>query len=431
MEERRPIICGALGRVVDTGKPIKRGEKVDRCRKSGFPSGLLAAVFLSALLLVVQADPSAAQLATITFPDTAVGSSATVKCPTTTVSLCFGMNCSGSGTVQSVTGPSAPFSINKFNLLSSAEFFAGNCEAHPVSLPVTVGAGQILAYQATFSPATTGTFNGTLTFTTSGGPATVNVTGKGLAGSGGGTGQAVISLEVNRDVVVPGNLLAISYQAVPGTLKGNVDVYVVLLLANDRLLFFSPAGASETPVPFARNIAVAEARTSLFSGVLVDVPFGTYTLGMALAYTGTSSFASNTSSATFTVAPLSKEQTAVLQARGNPEFLVVNWLPEEAKKQESWFYYSSSPTTYQFQNGALTSQSVVSGPTPRPVAKVDPSLFSPQTTLDTLNAALGSPASVVPTDPEALPGYETVTYSFGLEVTLRNGRLTSARSVTE
>jgi hypothetical protein len=152
---------------------------------------------------------------------------------------------------------------------------------------------------------------------------------------------------------------------------------------------------------------------------------------MALFYPGTWSLASNISTATFTFAPLSKEQTAVLQARGNPEFLVVNWLPEQGQKQESWFYYSDSPTIYEFQNGALTSQSAVSGPTPKPVAKVDPGLFTPQTTLDTLTAALGSPVSVVSTDPEVLPGYETVTYAFGLEVTLRNGRLTSARSVTE
>jgi len=71
--------------------------------------------------------------------------------------------------VQSVSGPGAPFSVNKFNLLSSAEFFAGNCEAHPVNLPVTVGAGQILAYQATFSPTAGGPFNGVATFNTSGG----------------------------------------------------------------------------------------------------------------------------------------------------------------------------------------------------------------------------------------------------------------------
>ncbi len=360
-----------------------------RFRQSVFPRGLLAAGFLSALLLLIYADPSAAQFATITFPDTVVGSSSTVKCPTTSVGLCFGSNCSASGTVQSVTGPSAPFSIGKLNLLTNSQFFGGACEAQPVSLPVTVGAGQILAYQATFSPPTTETFNGTLTFTTPGGPATVNLTGKGLPGSGQGTGQAAISLEVNRDVVVPGNLLDISYQAVPGTLKGNVDVYVALVLGNDKVLFISPAGWSDTPAPFARNLAVAEARTSLFSLVLVDVPFGTYTFGMGLTYTGTLSLASNISIAAFTFAPLSKEQTAVLQARGNPEFLVVNWLPEQGQKQESWFYYADSPTTYQFENGALTSQSAVSGPKPKPVGQVEPGLFTPQTTLATLNAALG------------------------------------------
>ena len=73
------------------------------------------------------------------------------------MSLCFGSNCSASGTVQSVSGPGAPFSIAKLNLLTSNQFFGGACEANPVSLPVTVGAGQILAFQATFSPTAPGT----------------------------------------------------------------------------------------------------------------------------------------------------------------------------------------------------------------------------------------------------------------------------------
>jgi hypothetical protein len=394
---------------------------------------LCAAAVLATLVLAIAVAPSHAQLATIEFPDTVVGSSSTVKCPTTTATLCFGIEppCSGSGTVQGVTGPSAPFSVGKFNLLSNAEFFGGLCEAHPVTLPVTVGPGQILAYQAVFAPTAEGPFNGTLTFTTPGGPATVNLTGQGLPGSGEGTGQAVINLEANPDVAVPGNFLDISYESVPGTLKGNVDVHVVLVLGNDQFLFFSPAGASETPVPFAANVAVAEARTSLINEVFVDVPFGTYTLAMVLTHTGTSSFASNVSTASFTVAPLSKEQTAVLQARGNPEFLVVSWLAEEARKNESWFYYSGNPTIYKFRNGDLISQTPLSGPTPKPVAKVDPSLFTPQTTLHTLTQVLGPPVSVIPTDPEILPGYETVTYTFGLEVILRDGRLFSVRSVTE
>jgi hypothetical protein len=45
---------------------------------------------LTSILLLLGADPSSGQFATINFPDTVVGSSSTVKCPTTSVSLCFG-----------------------------------------------------------------------------------------------------------------------------------------------------------------------------------------------------------------------------------------------------------------------------------------------------------------------------------------------------
>ena len=389
----------------------------------------LAAVTTAALVLLA-VPPVDAQLATITFPDTPVGATSTVKCPTTTVSICFGSNCAGSNSVQSVSGPGAPFSVGKFNLLSNSEFFAGQCEAHPVTLPVAVGPGQILAYQATFAPTSAGTSNGSLTFNTASGPATVNLTGTAGAGPSGGAGQGVISLEASPEVVVPGHVLDVGYQSAPGTVGGKVDTYVALVLGSDQYLFFTPAGTSSTPVPLAANGAAIDGRTSLFSGPLVDAAFGTYTLGIAWVHAATASLASNISLASFTVAALSTEQTAVLQARGNPEFLVVNWSSEQARKTESWFYYSGTPTVYRFENGALTSQSALSGPVPAPVAKVDPSLFTPLTTLETLKP-LGPPASVVPTDPEILPGYETVTYPFGLEVTLRDGRFVSARSVTQ
>src|SRR5688572_953841 len=155
---------------------------------------LTAAGVLGLLVLAVQVDPSRAQFATITFPDTTVGATATIKCPNVAVSICFGDNCSAPGTVQSVSGPAAPFSVGKFSVLSNAEFFGGSCEAHPVSLPATLAAGQILAYQATFAPTAAGTFNSTLTLNTPGGPATVNLTGKGTASGTSAPGLGLVTI---------------------------------------------------------------------------------------------------------------------------------------------------------------------------------------------------------------------------------------------
>ena len=53
---------------------------------------LVAAGSLGWLLVGLPLGPSHAQLATVTFPDTVVGQTSTVKCPTTNVSLCFSTN---------------------------------------------------------------------------------------------------------------------------------------------------------------------------------------------------------------------------------------------------------------------------------------------------------------------------------------------------
>jgi hypothetical protein len=373
-----------------------------------------------------------AQLATITFPDTVVGSSSTVKCPTTSVSLCFGTNCSASGTVQSVSGPTPPFAISKFNLLTTTQFFAGSCEANPVSLPVTVGANQILAYQASFAPSAAGPFAGTLTFSTPGGPATVNLTGKGLPAPTPRTDTGAIAIQFNSDSYVPWSFLDVSYTTSPGTLQGNVDIYFAASLPTGQLLFLTSSGGF-TPAfePFRRNVTIGDETATLFSlSFPIDLQFGTYTCFMALVYAGTDAtdsrnWASAVSSATITYTTLSPVQQSIIQSRGgNPDFLVVLSLAEQLQKHETWVYLSGNPTTYSFLNGDLQSQSPASGSSGGATPKVDPSLFSPQTTLGQLTAVFGPPTSVGPL--EGTPEFEAVSYSVGLDVVFRNGRLSSA-----
>ena len=388
-------------------------------------AGVLATVVLFC------ATPSAAQLPTITFPDTAVGAAATVKCPTTSVSLCFGSSCSASGTVQSVSGPSAPFSIGKFNLLSNAEFFAGNCEAHPVTLPVTVGPGQILAYQATFAPTSAGSASGTATFSTSGGTATVPLSGNGIPAR---TDKGAIVPQINSTFYVPGNFLNVTYQTRRGTLQGAVDLYFVVVLPNGSMMFLKPDGTLVTGyVAFRTNVTVTDGTTGLASFPFpATAPFGTYTFAMALVYAGkdptnSSNWASAVSTVTFTFTALSPTQQSIVQSRGNPDLLAVTWVDEQSEKLETWIYLSGPPTLYRFGNGMLISQgpaSVSTGGTP---PKVDPALFTPQTTLQQLRASFGNPTSISPL--AGAPELQAVSYAFGLTVVLRNGQLSSASTL--
>jgi hypothetical protein len=332
--------------------------------------------------------------------------------------------------VQSVSGPSPPFSIGKFNLLTNSQFFGGNCEANPVSLPVTVGATQILAYQATFSPSAEGLFAGTLTFSTPGGPATVNLTGKGLPAPTQQTGRGLIEILFNSDDYVPGSFLDLRYRTQPGTLQGPVDLYFAVVVPTGELLFLTEAGAFTTAFEsFRRNVTIADETPTLFSLFFpIDFQFGTYTCFMAMVYAGadatnSSNWASPVSQATISYGPLSPVQRAILEERGNPDFLAVTWMPELLQLRESWLYLSGGPIRFVFLNGEAESVTAVSDPPAGPGPKLDPNLFTPQTTLDRLVAAFGPPTSVVPV--EGAPEFQVVSYAVGLDVVLRDGRLSS------
>jgi hypothetical protein len=400
---------------------------------TGVSRALSVAVTVAAILLGL-ADPGFAQLATITFPDTAVGSTSTVKCPDTSVSICFGSNCSGSNTVTSVTGPNPPFEVEKFNLLSLGEFFAGNCEAHPVTLPVTVGPNQVLAYQATFAPTAAGTFNGSVTFNTPGSSSTANLTGKGTGSSASGTGRALIALEINGETFVPGSALDLAYRTKPQTLQGPADVYVIVKLADGTLLFANESGAL-TPAlaPLLRNVTIVDERVSLAVTPLpVQMPFGTYTFYLALGYAGTTpnpanpaTLASNIAEATMIYGPLSADQQAVIQQRGRPDILSSFWIDLANEKSESWLYLSTAPPTrYRFVNGMLQGQESAPDVTPGVGPKFDPAIFTPQLTQAQLIENFGQPTST-----QTLPGGIVVHhYASGLDVVFDNGVLSAVNT---
>jgi hypothetical protein len=175
---------------------------------------------------------------------------------------------------------------------------------------------------------------------------------------------------------------------------------------------------------------VDETATLLSLFFPVDLPFGAYTAFMGMAYAGTdasntSNWASAVAQATVTYDPLSPVQRSILQSRGNPDVFAAFWFPDQLQKHESWVYLSSGiPTRYRFLNGNLQSQQTVENPGGGAGPKVDPGHFSPHTTLDQLTATFGPPSSIAAD--EDIPEFQGVTYSFGLDVTLLEGRLSSA-----
>lgn len=297
-----------------------------------------------------------------------------------------------------------------------------SCPTSETSPPVVLDRQQIASYLACFAPASEGLFSRTI--------APINP-----RGSGGSGGRGVLSLEVDRETVVPGSVLNIQYQTKTGTLLGTVDIYLAVRLPTGQLLYVTSAGIGPGIGPLRSNVAIADETTALVTvEVPADLPFGTYTLHMALIHAGAdptdfANLASGVSQVDVVNAPLSAAQQALLQSRGNPDFLAVFWFDQALQKRESWLYHSGTPTRYGFLDGVLDSEEVVSDPSPGPGPKLDPGLFTPQTTLDDLVAVFGPPASVTPV--EDAPGHELVTYTSGLVVILRDGRLSSALTITQ
>jgi hypothetical protein len=249
-----------------------------------------------------------------------------------------------------------------------------------------------------------------------------------------GTGRALISIELNGETFVPGNVFSLQYRTKPLTLQGLADFYFAVQFPSGQLLFVNETGGfGPAFAPFRRNVTVIEETRPLVSLLIpIDLPFGTYTLFMGMAYAGVTpdpgnlqpALASNISQTTVTYGPLSAAQQSLLQTRGgNPDHLAVLWVDELSQKSESWLYLSPAPPTrFRFLNGALQGQEPVPDATGGPGPKLNPNLFTPQTTLGQLTAAFGQPASSEP----FAGGFQLDHYALGLDVVLRNGRLSSA-----
>lgn len=243
------------------------------------------------------------------------------------------------------------------------------------------------------------------------------------------TDRGAVFLQLNSENYSPGSLLDIRYETKKGTLQGNVDIYFAVRYPQGDLVFITTTGAADGPL--FGNVAITDGITPLFSSSFPeDLPFGNYIVYMYLVYAGADAadqlnWASGASQADISYTPLSAEQQSVIQSQGgNPDFLSLFWIDELQQKREAWLYMSATPTSFVFVNGNLESQEAATDVTGGPGPRVDPGVFTPQTTLDQLTAAFGPPTTVAPV--EGLPEYQSVVYSSGIYVILRNGRLITA-----
>jgi hypothetical protein len=99
------------------------------------------------------------------FPITAVGQTTSQTCFYTCVQTPNAWCGSGTATVNLLTGATSPFKATNFRLIEAAN---DSCAGTPVTLPVEVPPGQLLAFDAAFSPQAPGQFTSTVTLSNEG-----------------------------------------------------------------------------------------------------------------------------------------------------------------------------------------------------------------------------------------------------------------------
>ena len=214
-------------------------------------------------------------------------------------------------------------------------------------------------------------------------------------------------------------------------MQGPVDIYLTLQRPEGPLLYLQPNKRfSETQAAFRSNVTIRERTRKLFRFFPIRQPFGIYRYSAVLLPAGTTfgdadSFASEIASSSYTFAPLSEAQQAIIAERGNPDLLTLSWTGGLKQKLELWSYYSDEATQYKFVNGDLDSQSALSGTLDGAAPQIDPQLLTPQTTLEHLTSVFGSPIDQSRFVPGS-PGYVGVTFAAGVEAVFLNGRLVFA-----
>jgi Abnormal spindle-like microcephaly-assoc'd, ASPM-SPD-2-Hydin len=149
----------------------------------------------------------------------------------------FGSVAVGSSSVKSGTLTAGSSSVT----ISSGSGSGSGFSISGISYPVTLAAGQSLAFTVTFAPQATGSVADSITFVSnaSNSPTSVALTGTGTAGAGGSTaGQLSLSLSPSNF----GNVTVGSNSAKTGTLTAGASASVTVSSASWKGTGFSVSG---------------------------------------------------------------------------------------------------------------------------------------------------------------------------------------------
>lgn len=254
--------------------------------------------------------------------------------------------------------------------------------------------------------------------------------GGGIADQSG-DGTARLNLEANDGFMVPWGGLRVTYDIKAFKSEARADLYVALLQDNGSIVFLNENfGLSTTEAPFARNILVADGEYLIYEGEQPGSPLhGAINVYAVLSKVGASplkisNWMSNLSSVLLTFNSTSSDQYKILDERGTPSFLRIEFIRDRKIKKETWVYPGSQ--TYTFQNGALQSfpDSTVPAIAGEPRGKLKPVnldeiLFYPTTTMEEVRNKYGDPDRVLVSSESGIKIW--IFQQAGIKITTKDG----------
>lgn len=176
-----------------------------------------------------------------------------------------------------------------------------------------------------------------------------------------------LNIEMNADVNIPDTSFGCSLSVVPGTVSGNVDLYVAIVLPGGELYLLGPTTLETGVVACKTNIPAPRAAMTILPEFPMPaaLPNGTYTFLALLVRAGTDladeqNWMSNVATRSMFFNPLSPAQQAFIDELGYPLQFVKFFSHDGSERRidETWIYLKQG-LGENFINGVFVHEKVL------------------------------------------------------------------------
>ncbi|MBW1719747.1 MAG: hypothetical protein JRJ43_09335 [Deltaproteobacteria bacterium] len=227
-----------------------------------------------------------------------------------------------------------------------------------------------------------------------------------------------LDIKMNADVNIPDTSFGCSLAVVPGTVSGNVDLYVAIVLPGGTAYLLGPTELETDLVAYKTNIPAQNASVLILPEfpLPASLPNGTYNFLALLVKTGTDlaneqNWVSNVAARAMVFTPLSPAQKAFINELGYP-LQFVKMFSHDGKDRridESWIYLKQG-LGENFINGVFVHEETLQNSlADAPEGVNHPERYHMDTTLSQIKSWHGEPRKTF-TENLDIGVYTTYTY---------------------